>query len=70
MKQLSVSYDEGKTYVAPSIAAAKDKSYPISRPLFYIYDKANEAKVKPFVDFALSETGQKIVAEIGYVPIQ
>ncbi len=70
VKQLSVSYDEGKTYVAPSIAAAKDKTYPISRPLFYIYDKTNEAKVKPFVDFALSEAGQKIVAEIGYVPIQ
>jgi phosphate transport system substrate-binding protein len=70
IKNISVSYDGGKTYVAPSMNAAKDKSYPISRPLYYMYDKANEAKVKAFVDYALSDEGQKIVAEIGYVPIQ
>lgn len=67
--QLAVSYDQGKTYVSPSVAAAKDKSYPISRPLFYIYDKTNEAKVKPVIDYAISEEGQKVVAEIGYVPL-
>ena len=30
---IAVSYDEGNTLVLPSIAAAKDKTYPISRPL-------------------------------------
>ena len=70
VKQLAVSYDGGKTFVAPSVAAAKDKSYPISRPLYYIYDKTNELKVKSFVDYALSEEGQRIVAEIGYVPVK
>ncbi|CAN5462724.1 PstS family phosphate ABC transporter substrate-binding protein [soil metagenome] len=70
VKQLSISYDQGKTYIAPSVAAAMDKSYPISRPLYYMYDKINEAKVKAFVDYALSVEGQKIVAEIGYVPLK
>ena len=70
IKNISVSYDSGKTYVAPSLAAAKDKSYPISRPLFYMYDKANKEKVQPFVDYAVSEEGQKIVADIGYVPVK
>jgi len=70
VKQLSVSYDGGKTYVAPSVAAAKDKSYPISRPLYYVYDQSNASKVKAFVDYALSAEGQKVVAEIGYVPVQ
>lgn len=69
VKQLAISYDQGKTYVSPSVAAAKDKSYPISRPLFYVYDKTNESKVKAFVDYALSAEGQKIVGEVGYVPI-
>ncbi|WP_240723420.1 phosphate ABC transporter substrate-binding protein [Flavobacterium sp. GT3P67] len=69
VKQLSVSYDQGKTFVAPSVASAKDKSYPISRPLFYIFDKVNAAKVKAVVDFALSPEGQKIVSEVGYVPL-
>ena len=70
VKQLSVSYDQGKTFVAPSVASAKDKSYPISRPLFYLFDKANDAKVKVVVDYALSPEGQKNVSEVGYVPLK
>jgi len=70
VKQISVSYDQGKTYVAPSVEAAKDKSYPISRPLFFFYDKLYKEKVKSIIDFTLSEEGQKIVSEIGYVPLK
>lgn len=70
VKTVSVSYDQGKTFVAPSVAAAKDKSYPIARPLFYMFDKTNAAKVKPVVDFVLSEQGQKIVLEVGYIPLK
>jgi phosphate transport system substrate-binding protein len=69
VKQLSVSYDQGKTFVAPSVASAKDQSYPIARPLFYMFDKTNAAKVKAVVDFATSPEGQKIVSKIGYVPL-
>ncbi len=70
VKSLNVSYDQGKTYVEPTVAGAKDKSYPIARPLFYFYDAKSEAKVKGFVDYILSDAGQKIVAEIGYVPVK
>jgi phosphate transport system substrate-binding protein len=70
VKPVSVSYDAGKTFVAPSIEAAKDKSYPISRPLYYLFDKTNKAKVQAFVDYAVSDEGQKVVAEIGYVPVK
>jgi phosphate transport system substrate-binding protein len=69
VKMLKVSYDQGKTYVAPSVAAAKDKTYPVARPLYYMYDLSKEASVKPFVDFVVSPEGQKIVADIGYVPL-
>lgn len=69
VKSLKVSYDQGATFIAPSVAAAKDKSYPISRPLFYIYDKENTANVKGYIDFILSAAGQKVVGEIGYVPL-
>lgn len=69
VKAISVSYDGGKTYIAPSVAAAKDKSYPISRPLYYMYEKTNQARVNPLIDYILSAEGQKIVEEIGYVPL-
>jgi phosphate transport system substrate-binding protein len=70
VKQLAVSYDQGKTFIEPSVASAKDKTYPISRPLYYMFDKTNAAKVKPLVDYALSDAGQKTVGDVGYVPLK
>lgn len=70
VKPLAVSYDQGKTFVAPSVDAAKNKTYPISRPLYFFYDATAESKVKPFIDYVLSEEGQKIVLETGYVPLK
>jgi phosphate transport system substrate-binding protein len=69
VKALKVSYDKGKTYIAPTMATAKDRTYPIVRPLYYYYNSESEKAVKPFVDFCLSAEGQKIVEEVGYVPL-
>ncbi len=70
VKALKVSYDKGKTYVEPTIEGAKNKTYPITRPLFYYYLSTTEKLVKPFVDYILSDEGQKIVGEVGYVPLK
>ncbi len=69
IKAIHVSYDEGKTFVAPSLQSAKDKTYPISRPLYYIYDVKKMDKVKAYVDYCLSPEGQKLVEEVGYIPL-
>ncbi len=68
-KAIAVSFDKGKTFVAPTMASAKDRTYPIVRPLFYYYLTTSEKAVKPFVDYCLSAEGQKIVENIGYVPL-
>ncbi len=70
VKAIEVSYDKGKTFVKPNIDNAKNKTYPIVRPLYYYYLNSAETKVKPFVDFILSTEGQKIVLKEGYVPIK
>ena len=70
VKAVSVSYDSGKTFVPPSVQGAKDKTYPVARPLYYFYDAKNEGKVKAFVDYVLSDAGQKNVADAGYVPLK
>lgn len=69
IKPLKVSYDKGKTYIAPSAKAAKDKTYPISRPLYYYYLTSVEKTVSPFVKFVLSPAGQQLVLKSGYVPL-
>ncbi len=71
VKALHVSYDEGKTFVEPSVENAKNESYPIVRPLYFYYLKSSEALVQPFVtDFMLGEDGQEIVREIGFITVQ
>ena len=69
VKAIHVSYDQGKTYVEPSAANAKNETYPIVRPLLYYYITRQESLVKPFIDFVLSAEGQRIVTEIGFVTV-
>lgn len=68
VKALKVSFD-GKTFVNPSMETAKNKTYPIIRRLYYYYNIKVENKVKSYLDFVLSPQGQKIVEEVGYVPL-
>jgi phosphate transport system substrate-binding protein len=70
VKSLKVSYDKGTTYVEPNIANAMNKTYPITRPLYYYFLTSIEKTVKPFVDFILSDEGQQIVRQEGYVPLR
>jgi phosphate transport system substrate-binding protein len=70
VKAIHVSYDKGKTYVEPSVANAKNKTYPIVRPLFYYYDIKLEKKVKSYIDYVLSPEGQAIVSKVGYIPVK
>ena len=69
VKAIHVSFD-GKNFIEPSEVTAKNKTYPIIRPLFFYYEKAKESKYLPFVNFILSDEGQKIVEKVGYVPLK
>ncbi len=70
VKAIAVSYDKGKTFVKPSVETAKNKTYPVVRPLFFYYPTKVEKLVKPFVDYVLSPSGQKIVEDIGYITLK
>jgi phosphate transport system substrate-binding protein len=70
IRALKISYDKGKTYIAPSVETAMDKTYPIVRPLFYFYNVKLEKKVKPYLDYVLSNKGQQIVSAVGYIPLK
>jgi phosphate transport system substrate-binding protein len=70
VKALKVSYDKGKTYVTPSVETAKNKTYPITRPLQLYYLTSLEKKVAPYINYLLSAEGQKIVLDEGYIPLK
>ena len=69
VKEIAVSFD-GKTFVVPNEVTAKNKTYPVIRPLYFYMDKKAEVKSKPLVDFIMSAEGQKIVEQVGYVPLK
>jgi len=70
VKAVNVSYDLGKTFIKPSVENAKNKTYPVVRPLYYYYLTKDESKVKPFIDYIISTEGQKTIAEVGYIPLK
>jgi len=70
VKAIKVSFDSGKSFTEPSMANAKNQTYPITRPLYYYYLTSSEDLVKPFIDYVLSDEGQKIVETVGYVPVK
>ena len=69
VKVLKISKKTGDTAVAPSIETTLDKTYPISRPMF-MYTAGDPAEhTKKYIDWVLSDSGQSILKENGYVPL-
>ena len=47
-----------------------NKSFPVSRPL-YMYTPVKPAgDIKKFMDFVVSDKGQKLVEEEGFIPLK
>lgn len=56
--------------VEATIKNGKSGKFPISRKLYLYVDEANlSADAQKFIDFLLSDEGQKIVKEIGFLPL-
>ena len=56
--------------IAPTEPNAADGSYPIVRPLNMLTNGEPTGAVKAFLDFILSDAGQKLVVEDGYIPVK
>ena len=55
--------------VLPSVQTVHAKTYPYARPTFYYTNGDPSGLAKQFLDFTISGAGQKIVAQVGFVPI-
>jgi phosphate transport system substrate-binding protein len=69
VKMLKVASKPGEPAVAPSAENTLNKSYPIARSLqVYTLGEPQDA-VKAYVQWMMSDAGQKIVGTSGYVPL-
>ena len=69
VKMLKVAKAKGEPPVAPTVAAVHDKSYPLARSLHVYTLGEPQGAVKAYIDWILSDAGQKVVEESGYVPL-
>jgi len=54
----------------PSKESVLGKAYPYARPTFFYTNGEPTGLVKQFVDFTVRDAGQKIVEQVGFVPIK
>jgi len=54
----------------PSVKSVQGKSYPYARPTFYYTNGEPSGVAKSFLDFTVGPAGQKIVLQVGFVPIK
>lgn len=47
-----------------------DATYKISRPFIYVTPKEADAAAQAFIDWVMSEEGQKMVEENGFIPVK
>jgi phosphate transport system substrate-binding protein len=55
--------------IAPTPDNVRNGSYPLSRYLYLYTAGPLEGLVQEFVDWVLSEPGQRLVREVGYIPL-
>lgn len=67
VKALSIT--KNGTAVTPSVATVVDGTYPISRQLYMLTNGPATGIAKDFLDYALSQEGQKVVEKQGFVRV-
>jgi phosphate transport system substrate-binding protein len=68
-KVLGIARETGGDYVKPSVATAADGSYPLARYLFMYTAGEASGQTAEYLDWIMGESGQAIVAKLGFVPV-
>lgn len=69
LKMIAIAKKDGEAYVLPMIETVNDKTYAIARDLYmYTAGEATGAE-KDYLDWIIAAEAQKIVADLGFVPI-
>lgn len=70
VKVLSIAVDENFAFIYPSLSTVNDNSYAISRNLFIYSAGSPKPFVQDYLNWIMSPEGQKIVEELGFIPVQ
>ena len=69
IKYAAIKANDSAQAVLPSATTVSDRSYPISRELYFFLNGEPTGETKEFLDWVLSSTGEKVVVESGFVAV-
>lgn len=69
-KTIAVAETPGKPFVEPSIQTVNEGLYPIARPLYMYTNGEPTGAIKAYLDWILTDEGQALVREVGFVPLR
>ncbi len=69
MKVIGVASSPDDPFIFPSAETVNSNQYPIARDLYMYSNGEPEGFIKDYLDWILSTDAQKIVTELGFVPI-
>jgi len=69
VKVIAIAKTNQGPYVLPSIDTVNDGSYPIARDLYMYTAGDPQGAIKDYLDWIMSPEADKIVSELGFVPI-
>lgn len=70
VKVLGIAKEEGTDYIFPTLATVNENLYAISRNLFIYAPGTPPTFVKDYLDWIMSSEGQKIVTDLGFIPVK
>jgi phosphate transport system substrate-binding protein len=70
IREIKVKRDDKSPAYAPNAETIKNGTYPISRFLYMYVKNRPTGAMKEYIDWILSDEGQKIVTEVGYFPVR
>lgn len=70
VKTIAVAVNAGDPYILPSIDSVNAGTYAVARALFMYTNGQPADAIKEYIDWILGPAGQKIVADLGFVPLK
>jgi phosphate transport system substrate-binding protein len=69
IRALAIQKGEGSVPVAPSLRAAQDGTYPVTRPLYFYTAGEPTGVIARFIAWVVGPEGQRTIADVGYYPL-
>jgi phosphate transport system substrate-binding protein len=70
VKVIAIAKDASSDYVLPSVETVNQNQYAVARDLYMYTNGEPQGLIKDYLDYIYSSAGQKIVEDLGFVPVQ